>query len=183
MGPLVAFQPLGVLRPQHERNSMRTRLAAISGITISCVLCVALRVHSQGTWDEKAPLVPVRTNLRAEALDGLVYAIGGSNGGCPGTTPIVTQAYDPLANTWTERAALPQPPGHAGHRTAFATAVVNGQIYAFGGGNCLTFFSDAQVYNPTTNAWSVLEPMPTTRRLGSLYVDNSGKLVVVGTNK
>ena len=31
--------------------------------------------------------------------------------------------------------------------------------------------------------WKIKEPMPTTRRLGSLYVDNSGKLVIVGTNK
>lgn len=57
-----------------------------------------------------------------------------------------------------------------------ALSVQNGLIY-------LT--SEAKFYKSTDggNSWKVSEPMPTTQRYGTLYVDNSGKTVIVGTRK
>ncbi|MDP1688721.1 MAG: hypothetical protein Q8L47_01145 [bacterium] len=57
-----------------------------------------------------------------------------------------------------------------------ALSVQNGLIY-------LT--SDAKFYKSTDGgkSWKVSEPMPTNSKYGTLYVDNSGKIVIVGTRK
>ena len=39
----------------------------------------------------------------------------------------------------------------------------DGKIYAFGGGNCLIFFDDAQVYDPSANTWTAVASMPASR--------------------
>lgn len=144
---------------------MRSRHSvAVAIVFAALAFQTTLARVAPGTWVAAKPLTTGRTGLEAAAVDGRVYAIGGTTGGCPGHTLLATEAYDPLNNTWQPKAALPQPPGKPGNRTAFATAVVDGMIYAFGGGNCLEFFRDVQVYDPTTGSWSVkTNPMPAVR--------------------
>lgn len=57
-----------------------------------------------------------------------------------------------------------------------ALSVQNGSIF-------LT--SEAKFYksNDGGKSWKVSEPMPTTERFGTLYVENSGKTVIVGTRR
>lgn len=131
------------------------------------------------TWTSRAPLLTGRVGLQAETVDGIVYAIGGTAGGCPQPPAFPTEAYDPATDTWTAKAALlPQAP-NGGQRTSFATAVVDGKIYAFGGGNCLTFFNDVQAYDPATNVWSIQLPMPTSRVYHAAAPVN-GKIYLIG---
>ncbi|OFW05420.1 MAG: hypothetical protein A3I61_14465 [Acidobacteria bacterium RIFCSPLOWO2_02_FULL_68_18] len=150
---------------------------------MSLVLALAGGAHAQvGTWEAQAPLTSgPRSTLQAAALGGLVYAIGGTAGGCP-VAALGTEAYDPSSNSWTPKATLPAPAGSPGsqQRTAFATAVMDGRIYAFGGGNCSgVFFSDVQVYDPTTNTWTVKDPMPGRRAHGAAAVVG-GKIYLIG---
>jgi CSLREA domain-containing protein len=133
-----------------------------------------------GTWVAVEPLTTGRNGLQAEAVDGTIYAMGGTRGGCPAPAVLATEAYDPVTDSWNARAAVPQPPGKPGNRTGFATAAIDGMIYAFGGGNCLEFFSDVQVYNPTTDLWSVRsKPMPSVRTsLTATALD--GRIYLIG---
>ena len=96
------------------------------------------------TWTARAAMPTARSNLRAAAVNGLIYAIGG-DGASLGL--LTVEAYDPVANTWTTRASLP-----AGNPISSADAV-NGLIYA------IRDYGEADVYDPATNAWVVRSSM------------------------
>jgi hypothetical protein len=77
------------------------------------------------------------------------------------------EAYDPLTNTWTSKAAMPTA------RSALAAGVVNGLVYAVGGADDTTIFPTVEVYDAVANAWTAGVPMPTTRaHLGVGVVNN-----------
>ncbi len=48
-------------------------------------------------------------------------------------------------------------------RSGMAGAVSNGRIYVIGGGNRTTILSTNEAYNPGSNTWTTLTPMPTAR--------------------
>ena len=129
-----------------------------------------------GTWATVAPMPTPRRNLAAVlGPDGLIYAIGGSGSG--GASSAV-EAYDPVANSWTARAALPMP------RYGLAAVVAGGLIYAIGG----DYFSVSDegksiyvhAYNPTTNTWSAVANLPAGRYKPAAAVTSDGKVFVVG---
>ena len=156
---------------------MRSRLAQTSGLTVLCIFILAIQVSAQdGAWLEKGPLSTGRAGLQAETVDGVVYAIGGVNG-VGGALP--TEAFDPIANSWSDVAALPPPPGGGGQRSAFATAVAGGKIYAFGGGDGGGFLDDVQAYDPATGSWTVRAPMPASRAYG-VAAAMDGKIYLMG---
>src|ERR1700730_5085800 len=97
-----------------------------------------------------------RLNLAVGALNGIVYAIGGSD---VRNVLATNEAYDPASNTWTAKASLPT----ARQLSATNAAVANGILYVVGGtpqGFCT---NEADAYNPATNTWTVLAPMSTPR--------------------
>jgi N-acetylneuraminic acid mutarotase len=73
---------------------------------------------------------------------------------------------------WTTVAAQPYSNAEA------QGTVVNGKLYVFGGfdsqKSCCTPTSRAYVYNPATNAWSALAPMPAMNGTGSGGVTHAG---------
>ncbi|MCS7032793.1 MAG: hypothetical protein NZ561_02230, partial [Phycisphaerae bacterium] len=93
----------------------------------------------------------------AEVLNGKLYLIGGL-----GASAGRLQIFDPVARKWTLGPNIPFSTGSA------ATAVIRGKIYVAGGivgssssnpgGTATTDL--AAVYNPATNAWSMIAPMP-----------------------
>lgn len=134
-------------------------------------------------WNEVEPLPSPRAALSAEIINGTIYAIGGLD---INHHPVNTNvAYDIASNTWTERAPMPGP---AKHHTA--STEVGGKIYILGGriaGNgvpseindSLTSFDDNLRYDPMTNSWSALEPMP-VRRSGFTASPLDGQIYVFG---
>jgi len=106
-----------------------------------------------------------RGSALAAAVDDKIYVIGGAST-IPGsketavypTHPHMSvgtvEEYDPVANTWRERSAMPTPRNHA------AIGVVDGKIYVIGGRVGAAFIglaSDISVveeYDPTTDQWS-----------------------------
>lgn len=89
------------------------------------------------------------------------------------------QAYDPAADTWTYVAALPSP------RAGGAAVVLDGKIHLIGGGNyqgqTWDNIENHLVYDPKTDAWSSLAPMPSTRVAPALVTDTAGgKIYAIG---
>ena len=128
------------------------------------------------TWTEKAPMPTARLLLTTCEVDGIIYAIGGASTFTPGASTLKTvEAYDPTANSWTEKADMPTLRG--GH----SISVVDRIIYAiggvkYGGGPGL---STVEAYDPVTNIWTTKTDMPTARKfLSSSAVD--GKIYVIG---
>ena len=77
--------------------------------------------------------------------------------------------------TWTTRADMPTP------RWGLSTCVVNGKIYAIGGGQSPygNYLTTVEVYDPTTDTWTKKADIPTARAFAGASVVN-GKIYIVG---
>jgi N-acetylneuraminic acid mutarotase len=113
----------------------------------------------QNAWRALPNLPTQRNHLAAAAIGGRVYVVGGRFGaGFQSDRTDAVEVYDPAANTWTARAQMPRPRGGVNGLEAL------GCVHIFGGeGNPDVpsgVFPDHDVYNPQTNTWTKLAPMP-----------------------
>jgi hypothetical protein len=113
-------------------------------------------------WRARAPLPSPRNHLAAVSLDGYVYAIGGRSDGSGNANSGELDRYDPVTDTWDVLA--PMPTARSGH----AAAVLNGRIVTMGGevnaNNPPTgVFVNVEIYDPATDTWIAIDPMPVPR--------------------
>lgn len=106
------------------------------------------------SWATKAQIPQTDFGLRAASSNGKVYVMGG----------LINYEYDPATDTWAAKTPMPTP------RTYFQIAVYQNKIYAIGGRagwnqeQQAPIYSGAnEVYDPSTNTWKTLKPMPTNR--------------------
>jgi N-acetylneuraminic acid mutarotase/glucose/arabinose dehydrogenase len=110
---------------------------------------------------------PAVENPALVALDGLLYAFGGSTEPFSGAVDNAA-VFDPLTEVWTPLTPLPTARGGS------AAEAVGGLIYVVGGLAANGASLDAvEVYDPTTDAWTSAAPMITRR-------DNPGAAVLDG---
>jgi len=121
----------------------------------------AFEVYDPATdrWTVLPDLPTQRNHLAAGAIGGKVYVAGGRFGGGVGSEmTAILEVYDTAMNTWESRAPMPTPRGGVNGVAA------NGCLYTFGGeGNddhVFGVFEENEVYNPITNTWRSLEPLP-----------------------
>jgi N-acetylneuraminic acid mutarotase len=150
---------------------------------------LALRVSgafvAENSWVDKAPMHEARSVLGVEAVNGKIYAIGGSaeSGFIPNAygSIIYTESangvatneeFNPETNTWIYKAPMPTA------RLAFATAVYKDKIYCIGGQANGSFIGQNEVYDPATNSWETKTSMPTARGWVTANVVN-GKIYVM----
>ena len=112
------------------------------------------------TWSTLPDMPTARNHLTGAAVNGKVYIIGGRfEGGALAPQTAAVEVYDPATNSWSARAAMPKPRGGLNGIAA------HGCIHVFGGeGNPAGFpgmHADHDVYNPITDTWTSLAPMPT----------------------
>jgi N-acetylneuraminic acid mutarotase len=127
---------------------------------------------ARDTWTVLPDLPTQRNHLGMGAIDGKVYVAGGRFGGNFASERTgATEVYDPATNSWSSRTPLPGPRG------GVASVVANGCLFLIGGeGN----YSDVrglsvenEAYNPRTDSWTSLPPMPTPTHglVGAAFVD------------
>jgi N-acetylneuraminic acid mutarotase len=123
-------------------------------------------------WAVLPNLPTQRNHLAAGAIGGKVYVAGGRfGGGFNSEKTAALEIYDPATNRWTAGAAMPAPRG------GVASVVANGCLYVIGGeGNTADprgLFDQNEAYDPRTNAWSRLAPMPTPTHglVGAAFVN------------
>ena len=112
------------------------------------------------TWSLLNPDRPYTGNHHAaEVFGGRLYLIGGFDANSSGQV----QIYDPATNGWSLGALAPYPAGSC------ASAVINGKIYIAGGlvgvisgSNNGYSTNAAAVYDPASNVWTTLPPLPFT---------------------
>jgi N-acetylneuraminic acid mutarotase len=108
-------------------------------------------------WTRLPPMPTSRNHLAAGAVGTRLLAVGGR----PPTTLAVLEAFDTATGAWSTLA--PMPTGRSGH----AAAVVRGCLYVFGGeGNAASpsgVFPQTEAYDPRSDTWVGLAPMPTPR--------------------
>ena len=70
-----------------------------------------------------------RTAFAGAQVSDVVYAIGGYNESAGFNLLATVEAYDPVTNSWSTKAAMPTA------RQNLAAVAVNGIVYAIGGNN------------------------------------------------
>ena len=139
--------------------------------------CFALDLKSGGNWRGIAPLPRACGAVACVAIGGRVHAIGGAIGDTFETKKSVDWhlAYDPKADKWEERAAMPLGRDHTG------TLAVGDVIHVIGGrvDSFLTNSNLHHIYDPAKDAWQARRPLPTARsgHGAGLY---RGKIFVMG---
>jgi N-acetylneuraminic acid mutarotase len=116
-------------------------------------------------WETRAPMSVPRNHAFAGAVNGRIYVIGGRTGHAfilTATNTDVVEEYNPVSDTWS----LPKermPTARSGG--VFATD--GRRIYAAGGEvttqQLVGAFRAIEAYDPLTNTWSTLPPMPMPR--------------------
>jgi N-acetylneuraminic acid mutarotase len=133
------------------------------------------------TWTNvNSPRPFVGDHHGAEVYGGRLYLIGGVDGSSKAPPDGKVQIYDPVTNGWSVGASMPFAAGSC------ATALINGEIYAAGGivgdtgvyPNGFTTNATA-MYDPVSNIWTMLAPMPVGRNHAAASTDGS-KLYVFG---
>jgi len=125
-------------------------LAASCLIAVKPAFSSTNTANAENTWVKKASMPTSRSHLKAAAVNGRIYAIGGSG-------PIgANEEYDPALDNWTEKTSMPSP------KQSFAIATFNGKIYCIGGlGEVVS--ADNKVYDPANDSWENKASMPTAR--------------------
>src|SRR5437660_12506779 len=85
-----------------------------------------------------------RNHTGGGVINGKFYVVGGRAG--PSTDAL--EVYNPQPNTWSTLAPMPTA------RSGFAAAVVNNELWVFGGGDPQTrvLHADGEVYSPVANS-------------------------------
>jgi N-acetylneuraminic acid mutarotase len=133
------------------------------------------------TWREKTPMPTPRNHAAIGAVNGKIYVIGGRVGAAfigLASDISVVEEYDPATDKWSApRSRMPTA------RSALGYGVVNGRIYVAGGEyqdpHMMATFREVEAYDPSTNSWSIMPPMPVSRHgLAAGAIGN--RLILVG---
>lgn len=142
----------GVVRkPIQTVIALMLIVSAIVGVFSTCLGAI------ENSWVTKANMTYARSGFGAAVVDGKIYAIGGvgTNGFC-----VITDRYDPITDVWSTKASIPTPRSH------FGVTVCENKIYCIGGQYIKNYFFREQstgineVYDPATDSWKTLAPMP-----------------------
>ncbi|MFL6228095.1 MAG: kelch repeat-containing protein [Pyrinomonadaceae bacterium] len=124
-----------------------------------------------GSWQSRAPVSSARFALAAADVNGTLYAVGGTPGGCVQSQTL--EAYDSATGTWAARAPMPTGRFHPG------AASLGGKLYVAGGGGCGTQSSAVEAYDPATDSWASRASLPAPRE-GLSVAAAGGKLYAMG---
>jgi hypothetical protein len=119
------------------------------------------------------------THTATKLADGRVLVVGGSNRGDDYTGIDSVRLYDPSTGIWTSTGSI------NGQREWHTTTLLaNGKVLLVGGETRSGFFhyvkSDAQLYDPSTGAWSNTGSMSVNRTQHTATLLNNGKVLVTG---
>ncbi|HJU16332.1 MAG TPA: kelch repeat-containing protein [Stellaceae bacterium] len=152
----------------------------LSALMAACAVAAAPQAWAQPQWKFAEPLPRTIGEIYGTTIAGKVYVLGGLDNRPGVSAPTgYNWEYDPLTNKWTARKAMPRPAHH------IMIAPWQNKIYVFGGfvrpktQAAWQPVSNAWVYDPASDAWKALAPMPTPRGAGQA-VALGGKIYVIG---
>jgi N-acetylneuraminic acid mutarotase len=156
-----------------------TAMVALIASTVFATTLLAQMPTSP--YKKAAPFPEPDEELYGVPANGKMYVIGGWG---DGKARGVNYEYDPATDVWTKKSPMPRPAHHA------ALAAVNGKIYAFGGfvapattaiplGAAWEPIADSWEFNPATNSWKALAPLP-GKRGSAIAAEVGGKIFVIG---
>jgi N-acetylneuraminic acid mutarotase len=157
------------------------RTAMLAAIASLVVTTAVLAQMPTSPWKKGAPFPEADEELYGVTANGKLYVVGGWG---DGKARGANYEYDPATDKWTKKQPMPRPAHHA------ALAAVNGKIYAFGGfvapantaipvGAAWEPIADSWEFDPATDAWKPLAPLP-GKRGSAVAAAVDGKIYVIG---
>ena len=131
-------------------------------------------------WTPAAPLMRARGHLGGVVLDGKAYALGGNLRHDPDPIDVPwVDRYDPELDRWFEVAPFPFPRSH------FESSIVirDGRLLVIGGRARPTgeeSLADITEYDPITDRWTALAPLPEARFAPIAVLAGDRLLVALG---
>jgi hypothetical protein len=121
-------------------------------------------------WTSIAPLPIYNSWATVAACQNKIYVIGG-------LADKPTQVYDPATNTWANRTSIPESSSRQ------KANVVRDKIYVMGGAifpqGIIKTSASNYVYDPATDSWSTMAPVPTpVEGYASAVLDD--KIYIIG---
>jgi hypothetical protein len=145
------------------------KLYIMGGFDLAGRSLATVFVFDGSTWQNGPPLpIPV-DHPSAAGLDGHVYLAGGHSFGRD-----TARVFRLDGDTWTEVAPMRYARG--GH----ALVAAQGRLYAIGGNTNAGEVAVAETYDPATNSWSSLPPLPGPRNHVSGFVFETDVCVAGG---
>ena len=144
--------------------------------TATLVLLCSAAALTQSRWVKAAPFPEPDEELYGVTANGKMYVMGGF-----GNVRGKNYEYDAAADKWTKKAPMPRPAHHQ------AMVEYQGKIYVFGGFVAPMTgpqggwepIDNAWQYDPATDAWKNLAPLPSKRGSAAAVLVN-GKVYVIG---
>jgi len=138
----------------------------------------AMQAQSGNLWKSLAPFPGPIREAAIVAAQNKIYMFSGQG---TGYVPLgLVLEYDPATNAWKEKKRMPLPSHHN------AIVEYNGKIYLFGGFKLPDTgqfgwqpIDNSWQYDPESDTWKALKPMPSQRGASSAAVVN-GKAYVMG---
>jgi N-acetylneuraminic acid mutarotase len=157
----------------------RFRLLLLLALAAGCAVA-APPVEAGPQWKFAAPLPKAIGEIYGTSVGGKIYVLGGLDNRPGINAPVgYNWEYDPAADKWATRKAMPRPAHH------IMIAPWQDKIYVFGGFVRPKGFAAWQpidnswVYDPAADSWRALARMPTPRGAGQA-VELAGKIYVIG---
>lgn len=182
-------------RSNSELSKEEQMMKLKNWISLLIILIFITPVSVDTGWRFVSPMPMARYGHDATlGPDGKLYVMGGRrrrmravnkrNWVPTGKVEIAdsVECYDPSTNKWEYRKPMPM------RRFLFAAVVgPDDRIYTFGemgeynkGDKAVPSFDDTHVYDPKTDSWSSLTPMPRPRKTHDCVLGTDGKIYVLG---
>jgi N-acetylneuraminic acid mutarotase len=118
-----------------------------------------------GTWSSARPMLTARNHHGAALIDGKIHVVGGRVGSTfiigLSTNVSTHEVYDVAKDTWSQVLGVPTA------RSGIGVAVLNGRLHVLGGeaylNDLVGTYRTHEAYDPKSNSWERLAPMPTPR--------------------
>lgn len=151
---------------------MKKSLVLLPILMLGC----ELSSHAQQyAWESRAPMPGARWGCGTFVTNGLAFVVGGRSNGIDYPQ---MWAYNPITNTWTQKASFPGTPRK--QATVFA---INGKGYCgLGNTGTSTFLSDFWEYDPVADAWTQKASFPYGARYNTWQFVLNGIAYVGGGN-
>lgn len=179
--PILLSLIFGVYTSRKKKmNSRRSRMVQIIGNIGSLLLAwfLAANLTFAEEWKSAAPIPKGAEEVYGIAVGGKLYVFGGL--GLDWKAMKMVMEYDPATDKWTRKGDMP----HGLHHVALAEA--KGRIYMFGGFTLPEKGKPTWVpvnqsweYDPKTDTWQALAPLPVARGSANAIYMN-GHIHVIG---
>ncbi|HVB32943.1 MAG TPA: kelch repeat-containing protein [Patescibacteria group bacterium] len=152
----------------------------VRGVCLLTAFAMAAAAYAQQGWKQAAPFPAPSEELQGATANGKLYVFAGLTELPQWRPKGYVYEYDPATNQWTKKKPMALP----AHHVVFVG--YKGKIYAFGGfvapktgPSGWKPINNSWEYDPATDTWKALAPMPSKRGGGAAAVVD-GKIYVIG---